>query len=261
MNSGKELEEYVQRVYTFLLNMRDEGVAVERDIHLTGKSGAKHQVDVFYEFKRAGVSHRVIIECKDHSRPIDKDRVQSFIIKIQEIGGVSGIMVSQSGYQKGAKEVAKQYDIILLTTNDLPPMPHLLGERIGNVALPDETYRGEPFWVIMEHQNGKVTGSYFGSENNGRTFIPLFFSKYHAAMNFEDNSLDKGRWCVRGLPKHAFRSFLIFLELFEHRGIEAMICFRPPGDTSKTEYVGLVTNRELLIKEYYGEDLPLVMNK
>jgi hypothetical protein len=261
MNSGQELEEYVQSTYRYLLNMKDEGVDVERNIFLRGKSGATHQIDVFYQFKNAGITHRVAIECRDHSRAVDKDRVQSFALKVQDIGGISGIMVSQSGYQSGAELVAKQYDIILKTTKDLPLTPQLMAERLRSVALPNEKYIGEPFWTIMEHQNGKVTGSYYGTANQGRTFIPLFFSKHHAQMNFNENILDKDRWCVRGLPRYAFRGFLTLLELFEKRGIEPMILFRPPGDKSKIGYAGFATNRDLLIKEYYCEELPRALKR
>lgn len=259
MNPGQELEEYVQSTYRFLLNMKDEDVTVERNIFIPGKSGAKHQIDVFYQFKSADITHRVAIECKDHSRPIEKGRVSEFALKIQDIGGLSGIMVSQSGYQSGAELIANQFDIILKTTKDLPPTPQLMAERLQTVALPNETYKGEPFWAIMEHRNGRVTGSYFGNHDKGRMFIPLFLSKYHAQMNLNENILDKDKWCVRGLPRYAFKSFLVLLELFEKRGIEPIILFRPPGDASEIGYAGFVTSRDLLVKEYYCEELPRVL--
>lgn len=261
MNPGQELEEYVQSTYRFLLNMKDEGVTVERDIYLTGKSTAKHQIDVFYQFESAGITHRVAIECKDHTRPVDKGRVQEFANKIQDIGGIAGVMISQSGFQSGAKLVAAHNDIILKTTKDLPPTPQLMAERLTTVVLPDENYNGEPFWVIMEHQNGRVTGSYYATETDGRMFIPLFLSKYHAQLNFDELEVSADRWCVRGLPRYAFRAFLIMLELFEKRGVEPMILFRPPGDMSEIGYAGFVTNRELLIKEYYCEELPSIADK
>lgn len=258
MNPGQELEEYVQSTYRFLLNMKDEGVTVERNVYLAGKSTVKHQIDVFYQFKNAGLTHRVAIECKDHTRPIDKGRVQEFATKLHDIGGISGIMISQSGFQSGAEILANHLDITLKTTKDLPTIPFLLGTRLAAVALPEEDYRGEPFWVIMEHRNGRVTGSYFCTESEEHTLIPLFFSKYHAQLNFDENILDKDRWCVRGLPKHAFRAFLLILELYEKKNmnIKPIILFRPPGDISEVGYGGFITSRDLLIKEYYGEELP-----
>lgn len=260
MNPGRELEEYIQRIYRFLLNMKDEGVTVERNVYLSGKSTAKHQIDVFYQFKNAGVIHRVAIECKDHSRPIDKGRVQEFATKLQDIGGISGIMISPLGFQSGAELIANHFDIILKTTKDLPTIPHLMGTRLETVALPEEGYVGEPFWVIMEHRNGKVTGSYFCTEENGQKLIPLFFSKFHAQLNFEANILEKNQWCVRGLPRYAFRAFLSILELCEKQNVKPIILFRPPGDFSEIGYAGFITNRDLLVKEYYCEELPRILD-
>ena len=62
MKPGSSLEKDVQRVYTFLLNMRDEGVVVGNPVFMTGKSGEQHEIDVYYEFTRAGIRHRVAIE-------------------------------------------------------------------------------------------------------------------------------------------------------------------------------------------------------
>lgn len=261
MNPEQELEEYVRDIYRFYLNLKDEGVSVERNVHLVGRSGARNQIDVFYQFEYAGVTHRVAIECKDHTRRVEKGRVSEFAAKLEDIGGITGIMVSQSGYQSGAELVAKHFDIQLLTTEDLPPLPRLMAMRLQAVALPDEAYKGEPFWAIMEHQDGRLTGSYFGHEKGGRKFLPLFFSRYHAQMYLDENPIARTRWCVRGLPRYAFRTFLILLELLEKQGVKPIILFRPPGDISKPGYAGFVTERDLLVKEYYYEELPRVINK
>ncbi len=71
MNDGVALEKLVQRVYTYLLNMKDEGVVVAQNVQLKDKFGRSHQIDVYYDFERAGVLHRVAIECKDRNRLID----------------------------------------------------------------------------------------------------------------------------------------------------------------------------------------------
>jgi len=259
MNNGRKLEGYVQRQYEFLLNMKDEGVKVQLNKKLDGKSGATHQIDVYYEFEFGRRKHRVAIECKDHAKPIDKDRVQSFALKLQDIGNISGEIVSASGYQSGAQKIANHYDIVLKTTNDLPSTPHVLAMRLETVALPDETYKAEPFWVIMEQVEGKVTGSYYGSAQESRKFLPMFFSKYHAQLLFDENRLEKDRWCIRGLPRYALRAFILMLDLLKLQGVEPMIVFRPPGDISQLGYTGFVTDRDLLSKEYYCGKVPKVV--
>ncbi|WP_422413625.1 MULTISPECIES: restriction endonuclease [unclassified Endozoicomonas] len=256
MSNGKELEEYVRNTYQFLLNMKDEGLNVEKDKKLVGKSGAVHQIDVYYEFVFGNRIHHVAIECKDYSSAVDKGRVQEFALKLQDIGNISGEMVSANGYQSGAKKIAEHYDINLKTINDLPTMPHLLGMRLSSVALPDESYKAEPFWTIMELRNDKVTGSYFGHTQDGRKFIPLFFSKYHALMYFQESNLDTKSWGIRGLPRHALRAFILMLDLLKRQSVEPMIMFRPPGDTSNSGFAGFVTDRKLLAKEYYCGEVP-----
>jgi hypothetical protein len=48
MNDGRSFEHYVQFVFSSLLNMKDEGVVVGRDVQLVDKLGLPHRVDIFY---------------------------------------------------------------------------------------------------------------------------------------------------------------------------------------------------------------------
>ena len=52
MNSGIELEKHVQQVYSFLLNMKDEGIVVGQDVQIVDKFGRSHQVDVIISLKK-----------------------------------------------------------------------------------------------------------------------------------------------------------------------------------------------------------------
>lgn len=144
-NDGANFESYVQYVYDRLLNLKDEGVCVSRGAHLRGKSGMFPQVDVDYEFERANIRHRVVIECKDHIRPITKGAVQEFHSKLIDIGGVIGVIVARNGFQFGANELTNHYDIITTSSAELPEMMHLLALRIESVCLPGPDARGEPF--------------------------------------------------------------------------------------------------------------------
>lgn len=77
MSKGKELEEHVHSVYSMLLNMKDDGVIVSKNASLFSNDGIAHEVDVYYEFKRANVTHKVAIECKNTQRPLEKGRSTS----------------------------------------------------------------------------------------------------------------------------------------------------------------------------------------
>jgi len=261
MKSGSSLEKDVQRVYSFLLNVRDEGVVVGNSVFMIGKSGVRHEVDVYYEFPRAGIRHRVAIECKDWATPVSKGQIQEFESKLRDIGNITGVVVSRSGYQSGADTFAKHHDILPLVFDDLPSFNVLMAERLKAVALPDEDYVGEPFWIIMKIRDGKVTGSHYGTKDpkSGKGLIPLTFSRVHAERLFLDAGLDSKQWAIRGLPRYALRAFLITLELYEKKmNTGAIICFLPPGARSDAEFVGIQASREHLIRDYYGEPIPSI---
>lgn len=261
-NDGNSLESYVQHVYQSLLNLRDEGVLVSKKAKLRGKSGAMHEVDVFYEFVRAGIRHRVAVECKDLSRPVEKGDITEFHGKVQDIGGINALVVSRSGYQKGARLYAKHWDILLLDSGELPTLNILLASRLEAVALPDETYVGEPFWTIMELRDGRVTGSYFCHvTEDGSRRIPLTFSKPHAQQIFTQAGLNPTEWGVRGMPRHVLRAFILMMELMELMERQkggAMLCMKHPGETPDTPFLGVPIARDELELEYYGEKIPRV---
>lgn len=261
MKPGSSLEKDVQRVYTFLLNMRDEGVVVGNPVFMTGKSGEQHEIDVYYEFTKAGIRHRVAIECKDWATPVSKGQIQEFESKLRDIGNITGVVVSRNGYQSGADGFAKYHDILPLRFDDLPSFNKLLAERLKTVALPDEDYPGEPFWIIMEIRDGKVTGSHYGTTFPGfkERLIPLTFSRQHAERIFRDANLNPNEWAIRGLPRFALRAFLITLELYEKKmNAGAIICFLPPGATPDAQIVGIRAFREDLVRDYYGEPIPSI---
>lgn len=261
MKPGTALEKDVQRVYSHLLNMRDEGVVVANRVFMTGKSGVQHEIDVYYEFMKAGIRHRVAIECKDWATPVSKGQIQEFESKLRDIGNITGVMVSRNGYQSGAEAFARHWDILPLLVRELPAFNILLAERIKTVALPDETYVGEPFWIIMELRDGSITGTHWGQKDpiTGKGIIPLTFSRAHAERLFNEAGLDPTEWAIRGLPRYAFRAFLIHLEFYEKMmNAEAVILFLPPGAPPDAQFVAIKASRADLIRDYYGEKIPSI---
>ncbi|MEN4918448.1 restriction endonuclease [Achromobacter spanius] len=263
MNDGRELERHVQQVYSFLLNMRDEGIVVGQDVQIVDKFGRSHQVDVYYQFEKAGITHKVAIECKDHGRPVDNGQVAKFFGKLTNAGNIQKVMISRLGYQQLAKDIAQDNDVLLLTIEDLPKLNQLLAARLKSVALPDETTVGEPFWTIMEKRNGSVTGSFFAYPHptTKRPEMLLFYSQEHAQRVFKEAELDSNRWCVRGMPQYVFRAFLIQLEWAEMRGYGAAVLFAPPGALKSKPFITLPASREDLIAEYYKGKIPSILGQ
>jgi hypothetical protein len=82
-------------------------------VKIKGASGVERQVDIYWEFKTAGVKYRLIIECKDYKTSVPLEKIDAFHAKVTDIGGAIGVFVSKNGYQRGAIELARKYGIQL----------------------------------------------------------------------------------------------------------------------------------------------------
>ena len=241
-----ELEDHVKHVYESLLNMRDEQIVVGRDVQLRGKTGQSHQVDVYYEFEKAGVRHRVAIECKNTKRPIDKSKVGAFWLVIDDCPGLIGVMVSAAGYQEGAEKAATDRGILPLTLDDLPSLSHLLGIRLELSTIPNEKTVGEPFWTIFELENGNINGTPFCQQHGDDIISFLFFSKKQAEEFLIAQNLQK-EWVVRGLNQAHLRSFIMMVDAFAGR---FMIGSSMTDENGDTKFEGFEILRSDLIEEF-----------
>ena len=128
----------------------------------------------------------------------------------------------------------------------------------------------------MELRDGKVSGSYYAlslSPNQSVSYIPLFFSKYHAQKFFNQYNLDTSENCIRGLPRYCLRAFIIELEWFEKReklvgapfgttkSGGAMIFFDNSGQSDNIEFMCKHISYDRLAKEYYCDDVPSIEKK
>jgi hypothetical protein len=252
---GSELEEHVRFVYDTLLGLKGEQVVVTRGATLQGKSGGNYKVDVFYEFVRAGIRHRVVIECKDTARPIERDEVLAFNGKVKDIAQVVGVMVSRSGYQPGAKSYGEHERLLLLTADQLPTIGMLLATRIEASTMPDESCVGEPFWTLMEARDGRLTGSYFSTRDaSGIDRVALFIARKHAEDLLNLNAYKKS-YLVRGLPQRVLRGMLI---IARSQRAEAVIFYDVVDFTSHKYIARLMSLKEVedlyLQKEFHVID-------
>lgn len=114
MNPNTEFELFTQWVYQRLVNNDIlKPTKVQHNVRLKGKSGCKHQIDVYWEYEIAGNLHRVAIECKNYDSLVPVGKVRDFQGVLADLNNVNGIMVSRKGYQEGAKKYADQYGISL----------------------------------------------------------------------------------------------------------------------------------------------------
>lgn len=205
-NTGKHYEKLVEYVYKKISEHSRTPIKVERNLKIKGKSGLEHQIDVYYEFELNDITHKVIIECKDYKDKVEKSLVQAFKGVLVDIGNCTGIFVSRNGFQSGAIEYAKYYDIELVSGGELPLLSKVASKSIG-ILLPDKSVMGEPFWTIMEADDGKVTGTYICVEDKT---IGLFLSRKCA-----EEVAKKAGGVVRGVCQSHLRCILLHAKFEE----------------------------------------------
>lgn len=109
-----QYERLVQAIYAEILELEgDRTTAVEHNVDILGRSGVSHQIDVLWRFRKAGVEHLVIIECKNYAKAVNLEKIRNLFAVQFDIGKCQAIMVTKTGYQSGVKQYADYYDIDL----------------------------------------------------------------------------------------------------------------------------------------------------
>ncbi len=120
-NTGKSFEILTQKVFQAILDYDDpmlKTIAVEQNKIIQGITGTTHQIDVYWEFERAGIKYQTLVEVKDWKSKVKQDQIQSFHSVLRDIPGQpTGIFVSKNGFQRGAKQYAKTHGIELAIIN------------------------------------------------------------------------------------------------------------------------------------------------
>lgn len=171
---------------------------------MRGSRGSIYQLDVYYEFEVASVRHRVAIECKNTSRPVERDDVLSFAMKVQDCHGLVGIIVSANGFQKGASDAAAQFGIRILGSKELPSIGRLLALRLDDTVMPREESKGEPFWTFYDVE----TKEPYSFTQNEEIFGVLFLSRAHAEQ-YRLRCHLPSRWVVRGLEMRHLGAYIL----------------------------------------------------
>lgn len=138
---SKWYEKLVQETYQALLDQEShiKNIVVQHDVKLTGKSGASHQIDVYWEFKIADTIYRTCIECRNYTSNIKKSRVVEFKGILDDIGNANGIIVTRIGFQEGALTYAEHHGVRLLLINPILQRinmnVHMVVPQISNIEF------------------------------------------------------------------------------------------------------------------------------
>jgi len=209
--SGANLESLVQYIYQVMSDLQYPDIYVQRNASIVGKTNTKYEIDVYYDFVMNNHIHRVLIECKEWKNAVPKSVVLELSAKVNDIPKSIGIIVSTSGFQKGAIEYAENNGIDLISGGETFLLSKAIIARLG-ILLPNETVKNEPFWTIMEINNGVITGNYI---NSGQSAIAdLFISKKvanEALLGYSKQGV------VRGVDRHHLK-ILVGLAKLDNRG-------------------------------------------
>ncbi len=106
---AKAGDEYRELVGTVMVAL-DPGSAVKTEQWITGPDGER-DMDVEVRGTLNGVPHFILVECKDHARPIGIGFIDAFESKIRDLKPDRAIMFSDSGFTRDALKKANRVGI------------------------------------------------------------------------------------------------------------------------------------------------------
>lgn len=112
VETSEDYERLAKKIYEDILALgRVDNIEVKHNVKVRGKSGVEHQIDVYWEYRYAGVYHKVLIECKHYSHNVSLIHVRNLHGLLTDIPNSSGILITTNGFQSGAQQYAEFYDI------------------------------------------------------------------------------------------------------------------------------------------------------
>ena len=116
---GEEYEKLSQKIFQELLKYEEDLDIEVKHNHIEQGKSTKHQIDVYWEVNYDNKISKFLVETKDHSRPITKGEMGQFIATVNDIPNSNGIFIARSGFQKGAIEFARGYNITIYELRDI----------------------------------------------------------------------------------------------------------------------------------------------
>lgn len=110
-----ELEQLVQKIQQQLAPKAE----VLHNVKMRGRlTGVDRQIDVLVREKVGQYEINIIVECKDHKRPIDVKGVEEFGGLLNDVGAQKGVLVCPTGFSETAKKRAEGLQIDLYSPFD-----------------------------------------------------------------------------------------------------------------------------------------------
>lgn len=119
MTEAEKYELFVGQLYRWQMASRPDNLypsadllhrATYRGVH----TGNTYEIDLSFTVEIGGLRMLVIFECKHYRRRVGKEIIQQLHSTMSDIGAHKGIVVTTTGFQKGALKAAQAYGIALV---------------------------------------------------------------------------------------------------------------------------------------------------
>lgn len=114
----KKWKMFEELVYEIQRKLSNTAEVKHNDYIIGKKSNTERQIDVSIRQKIGQYEILIIIDCKDYSRPVDLNGVESFIGLVEDVQANKGALVSSSGFTINAKSRAEKAGIDLFRLVD-----------------------------------------------------------------------------------------------------------------------------------------------
>lgn len=120
VKSGKNFENLVAKIEKAFAGLAE---VKQNDYLLDITTGKKRQVDITIRSKVAEYPILIIVECRDHKRPVGSGYIEEICKKRDCVKADKAVIVSSSGFSKPAIEKAKNFGITLLNLENANNFP------------------------------------------------------------------------------------------------------------------------------------------
>jgi hypothetical protein len=133
---GRDHELLVKAVYKALLNQDQvKNLEITQNKKIQG-THSRHQVDVYWKFRSAGIDYETIVQVKKEKRPATKGDIHTFEGVLNDIPGrPRAIFVTQAGYQSGALKHARGVGIKLFQLNEAVAAPSITMTNLSQAKM------------------------------------------------------------------------------------------------------------------------------
>ena len=115
-----------ERLVTAIHRALAHGAQVDWDCKINGR-----QFDVVMRFTVGSYNYLTVIECRDTKTDVPVGDVEAFVTKSRDAKADKAVMVSSSGFQSGAREVADRHGIELFSVSYIEGLPtQLLSDEL-----------------------------------------------------------------------------------------------------------------------------------